>query len=828
MDSGESPAFGPLLRKLRLSRGLSQEALADLARISAEAVGALERGSRKAPQRQTLSLLIDALELGSSDRELLEAAAVKPSTPRRRSERGEIPPPAFVERRNLPRLLTPFVGRESEVHALQQLVAQRRLVTLTGPGGVGKTRTAIEIATAIVKNYPDGAWLVDLAPLRDATLVAQAVSTVLQIREVSERSLLATIVTAVRHKTLLLVFDNCEHVLHEAAQVVQTLLNECSGLTVIATSRQPLRISGESVFRLPPLLFPEETSTLDAEAALDFAAVKLFVQCAVAADPSFAITDKNAGTIASICRHIDGIPFAIELAASKVAALSVAQIAEYLKYRFTLLSDGASTALPRQQTLRALIDWSYDLLLPDEQSFLARLSIFRGSFSAEAAASVCLEASAQENDALHLLIALVEKSLVVSEFASDGEKRFRLLETTRAYSTERLAETGSYDAIAQRNAFYVLMFARRVRTTFDPADTQAWLDAVSPEIENIRSVLSWSLSDEHDVPLGAEVAARFGPFWEARSYVEGKRWLASARALIDRLDPSLAASVILESVRRFPLAEEAIELSQSAIEAYRGADDAEGLYHSLEYGALTLINAGRYEEASAIIREAEAISSARIDAVSAAHLATISGFAKLYRHKLDEAFADLVRAESLLPKEPHPREKALILRCFGETALAKNDVPAAIELFSQALRESEGCNSTRMRADAHYQLAHALLLANRLEEAQPLAFSAVEDLTEDRVAASFLEALTVCAAICQRLGHLEQAARLLGFVDSRMASFPYRFAFLVEELRTGTRNALQASMDILAYSECIQRGARLDEIGVLEEICYRSREPNKI
>jgi predicted ATPase len=806
------------LRKLRLSRGLSQEALADLARISTEAIGALERGNRKLPHRQTLTLLIDALELEAPDRAMLEAAAFKPSLPRQRSQMGE-PFPAHADRTNLPKLLTHFVGRESELESLEQLIRERRLVTITGAGGVGKTRTSIQVSTAIADRFRDGAWLVDLAPLRDATLVPQAIAAALEIREISGHALVKTIASTLRAKNLLLIVDNCEHVIDEAAETIDFLLKECSEVSILATSRQPLGIQGEGVFRLPTFAFPDETATLDATAAVQFPAIELFVQSAKAAESSFALTDNNASAVASICRHIDGIAFAIELAAAKVAALSVSQIAAYLKYRFELLTGGTRNALPRQQTLRALIDWSFDLLPERERAFLSRLSIFPGGFSAEAAAAACTDETGTERDALGLLISLVEKSLVVSEPGSDGEKRFRLLETTREYARERLAASGQFEEIARRCADYILAFARRTRPAFGSTAQEGWLNVVAPEIENVRSVLEWALAEEHEIALGAEVAATFGPFWESRSYAEGKRWLTAARGVITRLEPHLAARVLLEYVRGLPLDEEAIELSELAINAYRSVHDIPGLCHALAYRAQILINAGRYEEASEIAKEGEALSPHQIDVVAMAHLSVIHGFADLYQHKLESAFALFDRADSLLKKEPHPREEALISRGFAEVALARGRIDEAVELYTRALDLLEGSDNIRMIGLARYQLAHGLLLANRINEALGYAVAAVKNLIGAQVPFAFLEAVMLCAAAYERSADYKQAARLLGFVNERIALLPFKFGVLMEDLRTTTSSALEARMGQAAFTDALRSGAPLDELGILAEIC---------
>jgi len=819
VNTDQPSSFGSLLRQFRLAKGLSQESLAERARVSTEAIGALERGNRTSPQRTTLSLLIDALDLDTRDRLQLEAAAVKPPLPRKRSLREAAEKP--VERSNLPHSLSRFVGRSAEMVLLLELIREHKLVTITGVGGVGKTRTAIELGLRLLDRFPDGIWLIELAALRDASLLPQAISAVLNVSEIPGRPLLASIASALRSKKVLLIVDNCEHVIDGAARTIEELVRSCDGLTIIATSREPLRV-GEVVFRMPTLPYPTGGAAQNAVGASEFAAVELFLQGARAASPGFTLTDRNAAAITSICRQLDGIPLAIELAAAKVTAFSVEQIAGNLRERFRLLRGGSRSALPRQQTLRALVDWSFDLLTAQERDFLSALSVFSGGFTVEAAAFVCVDDDRDDADVFYLLGSLIDKSLVVTDAYGERANRYSLLETIRIYAQNHLVGEPRHDAICGRHARHMLAFARRTAASFESTHDDEWYDLVRTDIDNIRDALEWSLAQEHDVALGAELGAILGPYWESRSYGEGKRWLTAAHAVLDRLEPHLAARVLLEYVRTLPYNEHTIALSEAAVRAYRDGNDAPGLRRALEYRAQTLINIGRYDEAARVLAESEHLSSDAAHHAGAARLEALHGFADLYAGNAESAYAHFVKAEALLPPPSSPRELALVMRGFAEVALARGAPSLAVEHAQRALHFVEDGGNVRIVGTACYVLAQCLLAAGHAAEASDVARRAIGALGGTQVPLDFSDAVIVLAAAYVRLGRYEEATKLLPFLHRKPVP-PFRSGFLIEALQDQTLAKLEEWMGHAAFADACASSGQIDELALVDEL---SRDHN--
>ncbi len=374
---------------------------------------------------------------------------------------AEFPPLRALETwpNNLPAPLTSFVGRAQECAAVAELLASQRLVTLTGPGGTGKTRLALHVAADRLEQCSHGVWLVELAPLADPLLVPLAVASVLGLREEAGRPLLTVLTDYLRTRTLLLLLDNCEHLVDACAQLAETLLRSCPQLRILASSRESLGVAGEAPFRVPPLHTPDPRQLPELEAFAQYEAVRLFTERATSVLPSFRVTSGNMAALAQVCSRLDGIPLALELAAAHVNVLRVEQIAARLDDRFRLLTGASRSAVPRQQTLRALIDWSYDLLSALEQQVLRHLAVFAGGWTLEAAEAVCAGEGLEQERVLDVLSRLVDKSLVQAERVPGQEARYRMLETIRQYALERLAASGEADTIRRRHAEHYLAVA---------------------------------------------------------------------------------------------------------------------------------------------------------------------------------------------------------------------------------------------------------------------------------------------------------------------------------------------------------------------------------
>jgi predicted ATPase/class 3 adenylate cyclase/Tfp pilus assembly protein PilF len=443
----------------------------------------------------------------------------------------EFPPLRSLEAfaHNLPVQLTSFVGREREIAEVKRLLIDARLLTLTGVGGTGKTRLSLQVAADLLEQYTDGVWLVELASITDPALVAQAMAGVFGVRDEKGRTLQAVLTDYLQAKHLLLILDNCEHLIEACAQLAEALLRACPKLQILASSREALGLAGETSFRIPSLSIPDARHLPPLETLSQYEAVRLFIERAHNVQPSFALTTTNATYIAQICQRLDGIPLAIELAAARIKALSVDQIVVRLDDRFRLLTGGSRTALPRQQTLQALIDWSHDLLSLPEQILLRRLSVFVGGWTLEAAEAVCADdTQLPVANVLDLLMHLVDKSLVVADEQSEQTRyRYRKLETIRQYARTKLMEAGESELLRDRHLMHFIRFAEEAKPELSAATQKDALDRLEIEHDNLRVALEWGLTKSGDEAL--RLAGALGLFWQTRGYWgEGRDWLQQA------------------------------------------------------------------------------------------------------------------------------------------------------------------------------------------------------------------------------------------------------------------------------------------------------------
>ena len=416
------------------------------------------------------------------------------------------------------------MGRESEIGQVRKLLAATCLLTLTGAGGFGKSRLSLQVAADLLEDYPDGVWLAELASLSDPALVPQAVASAGGVREAPGRPLTATLTAAWKPKRLLLILDNCERLIDACAELVNTLLRICPHVTVLATSREPLNVPGETTWRAPTLSLPRTKPPLPAFETLNqYEAVRLFVDRAVSVLPAFAVTSTNAPAVAQICSRLDGIPLAIELAAARLKVLPPEQIASRLDDQFRLLTGGSRTALPRQQTLRAMIDWSHNLLTEAEKTLLRRLSVFAGGWTLTAAEAVCADDALETWEVLEVLSRLVDRSLVLVE---EGEARYRLLEPLRQYAQEKLTEAGEADSLRRAHALYFTDFAEEAEPHLTGPEQLEWLSRLDADYGNLRVALAWALLSPEGVEPGLRLAAALLDYGEIQGYEwEGYEWL---------------------------------------------------------------------------------------------------------------------------------------------------------------------------------------------------------------------------------------------------------------------------------------------------------------
>jgi predicted ATPase/class 3 adenylate cyclase len=594
---------------------------------------------------------------------------------------------------NLPLQLTSFVGREAEIAAITRALATTRLLTLTGAGGAGKTRLALQVAANLVADYPDGVWFVDLAPLADPALVPATAAAVLGVRDSSERPAQESLVAALRSRRVLLLLDNCEHLLEACARLADALVRGCPRVMVLATSRAPLGLAGETVRRVPSLALPEQNRVEPLERLTQYEAVRLFIERAVAARGDFQVTSATAPALAEVCWRLDGIPLAIELAAARVRVLGLEQLARRLDDRFRLLTGGSRTARPRQQTLRALVDWSHDLLSEGERILLCRLSVFAGGWTLEAAEAVCAGEGIEADEVLDLLGGLVDQSLVLAEelpatSRAAGEVRYRLLETIRQYAAEKLEACGEDDATQARHANYFLALAEEAVPHLMRREQLVWIARLEAELDNLRAALRWYLE---------QGAAREGlRLCEAMLYVwylggmmtEVRAWFAGLLALPAAQAASTERARALGHAGMFAHVQGEGAVGQSQLEEAlalgRQIDDRVAVAWALQYLIGWTYDAGdprviaRLEESLALYRELEDDWGIAEALLHLADLVAGLGDPRLARTYLDEA---LVVAR----RTGERRHLGMVRERLGHLSFAAGDLADARTWWEESL-----------------------------------------------------------------------------------------------------------------------------------------------
>jgi predicted ATPase len=773
-----------LLRSYRLAAGLSQEALAERARISVQGIGALERGDRRTPQRETLRMLTKALALGTEDRATFEAAAARQSAPRAARSVAAGPWPEAVTS-NLPVGLTDIVGRGTELAEIAALLLERRLVTLTGTGGIGKTTAALEVAGAFYDDASAGeAWLVELAPLTDPQFVTSTIASALGVVEIPHRSLFETLLAHLRPKNVLLVLDNCEHVIAEAARVTDELLRGCLGLRILATSREALRVPGEHTFRLPPLGVPSLAQARELVLAdvASYPAIALFAERARAADRRFELTDSSVPVVAEICSRLDGIPLAIELAAARLRSLPLRLLAEKLDQHLALLTTGARGAPQRQQTMHATIDWSYELLAEPERRVFERLSIFAGGCTLEAATVVCGDSGESEDDVLLLLSLLVEKSLVISD---DGAAlpRFRMLESFRQFGRERLIERGELDAVLHRHMKACLALAERCAELLHGMSDREWMASTSVELENWRAALEWALGTRADVVSGQRLTAALNVTWHRLASAEGRRWVRLALELVDERTPDDVAAD-LDSTdamlsERHGEVSAALAAAHRAIARYRELGDLKSALRPQMIAGITLIRLGQPDEAETLLVAALKAAREFGRPVTVGNILDKLAVTLAMHGDLDAARAACVEALSIFERLGKTQSAAIAMTTLADIERRAGDVEAALRLVAEALHSCGSDPDTdTLRSSLNANMAAYLVALNRFEEARTFAREALDLASRLQNVLLQTWALQHFAAIAALAPHdpvdsmdqLSRGARLHGFVDAQYAA----------------------------------------------------------
>ncbi len=665
---------------------------------------------------------------------------------------------------NLPRQLSSFVGREGEVAEALTRLRETSILTLTGPGGVGKTRLALEIGAQLADEYEGGVWMVDLGSVVDETLVDEAVASALNVPQNPGAPLLGAIATSIGERRVLLIVDNCEHLLDAVVSTAEELLRHCANLRVLATSREALGIAGETLVPVPSLSLPPESATgqdLATLAACD--AVRLFVDRARAAMPGFALDVENGTAVAQICRRLDGIPLAVELAAARVRTLPPTQIASRLDHRFRLLSGGSRTALPRHRTLRATFDWSYDLLADAERTLLSRLSVFSGSFSLQAAEEICAGGPVHATDMIDTLGRLIDRSLLASD-PSPLEARYRMLETIREYAQEQLAESGEAEQLHLRHRDWYVDLVERARPGFFSGPVQPeWLARLAADGDNLQAALRWADEDPNGAVAELALASGLWRFWEVRGDVaEGSAWLTRALARVGgevsarRANALTGAGVLAARLGDY---EAAATFHDASLLLYRDLGDPVAVATACSNSASVAVERGDLDRARQLY--GEAITLARDAGVLNGVAYSLINLADVAGRQGDAEEADRLYAESIEA-----------FRSIGD----QWGVAHATAKLAQAARR----RGDRAAAREHYAEAIAMHLRTGDRHGTARLTASMGDLSAedgDLPAAEHLyqEALAIRGQLGDRAGVANLLERLAGVAEDR----PIRAATLL-------------------------------------------------
>ncbi|HLK60521.1 MAG TPA: tetratricopeptide repeat protein [Chthonomonadaceae bacterium] len=668
-------------------------------------------------------------ELNASPAPETDALYKSLKQPTRRAVLRSVAPDPSLPPRRLPVPLTELIGREAEVEAVVGWLGKGRLLTLTGTGGVGKTRLAIAVAERLASEYPDGVWFVELAVLATGELVPQTVAQTLGIPEEANRPMQETLSERLASSTILLVLDNCEHLLESVASLADRLLTSCPGMRVLATSRQGLGLSGERLYRVPSLALPEaewwdaeESSTgeKNVDSLLEYGGVRLFVERAVEGQPAFRLTRQNASAVLSICDHLDGIPLALEMAAARARALAIEEIRSHLEDRFRFLVSGSRAALPRHRTLRALMDWSHDLLTPHEQALFRRLSVFTGGWTLEAVEAVCADSGQREEirqtgsahqgaapwsrrtgspkvslfpleawEILDLLTSLSEKSLVVYE-VQDRQGRYRLLETVYEYARERLVSAEEEATYGGRHQDYFMKLAVEIRLKLIGPEQTHWLHVLETEHDNLRQALTFCLGESGDIETGMWMASALMMFWQIRGHVsEGRKRLSAllshplaqirTRAHVNALHGAGTLARMQGDYRS------ARSLYEEGLAIARELGDKRGLAESLLNLGNVAFNLGDYISARALYEEGLPLRRELGDKQDIA--SSLNNLGLVADNQGDYASARTLYEESLAIKREFGDKQGIAssLNNLGSVASTQGDFISARSLFEESL-----------------------------------------------------------------------------------------------------------------------------------------------
>jgi predicted ATPase/DNA-binding XRE family transcriptional regulator/predicted translin family RNA/ssDNA-binding protein len=833
-DMPEEISFGKWLRQRRRTLDLTQKALANQVGCAEITLRQIEADVLK-PSKELAGILLKRLGIPEFERRgwiaFARGTSGYPPKTESRSARLE-------QKTNLPIALTSFVGRQNDVGRVIQRLANHRLVTLIGAGGIGKTRLAQQVGRHVLEDYKHGVWLIELASLYDPILLPQTVATVFGIQSRSDGPITEILVQVLRAKIALLILDNCEHLLDACAQLADKLLKHCPNLKILATSRETLGVIGEALYQVPSLTIPEIQRIDSVEKLNDYESVRLFDERAQLVQMDFALTTENAFSVAQICNRLDGIPLAIELAAARINTFQIEEILKQLNVCFSLLANDSRTELPRHRTLRASIDWSWGLLSEEEQIFLRQLSVFAGGWTLESAQAIC------EGNSLNLIGRLVKKSLIMIDQKFDGETRYHFHEIVRQYMHERLIKSGEEANIRTRHLNYFLGFSEQAELALKGPTQIEWFARLIDDHDNIRAALEWA--DKTDVEAGLYLSGRLYTFWEDLAVREGASWLnkfieksASQAYPLARAKALLTQGWLLQRLQQFPLAHSA---AQECLKLFKFCNDKYGEIDALGLLAATLDST----QAKILLNQALSLAQALNDRWRQADITgKMSWFdneyqlrrsyreeaIKLFRElgdwhslalylahladqemlngDLDSAQKSLAEAMKLNKRLNNKALQGEFLSYIGRMAFIREDYERARINLQEATRIAEELGNRMHHVWGLTHLGYVALRESNIPEARNLLAEAIQSFQKDKSESGVAFALEGMAGFYVAVGQPKVAARLIGWADAIREKIPDTRPLIEQKDVDKIIAACLEKMGEVAFSDAYNEGQKM-------------------